>query len=118
MVVQCCYGKKADGKWRMCIDFTNLNKTCLKDSFPLPIIDQLVDATTRHELLSFMNGYLGYNQIKMYKPDKEKTSVVTSQGLYCYNAMPFGMKNVGAEGVYITRAEVIDNLGRLITSIS
>ena len=86
---------KPNGKWRMFIDFTNLNKACLKDSFPLPQIDQLVDATTRHELLSFMDVYSRYNQIPMYEPDEEHTSFITYCGLYCYKAMPFGLKNVG-----------------------
>jgi len=53
--------KKSNGKWRMCVDFTNLNKACPKDSFPLPWIDLLVDLTLRHELLSFMDAFLGYN---------------------------------------------------------
>ena len=55
--------KKNNGKWRMCVDFTNLNKVCLKDSFPLPMIDQLVDSTAGHKLLSFMDAFSGYNQI-------------------------------------------------------
>ena len=57
--------KKANGKWRVCIDFSDLNKACPKDCFPLPRIDQLVDGTAGHELLSFMDAYSGYNQIKM-----------------------------------------------------
>ena len=55
--------KNASGKWRMCVDFTDLNKACLKDSYPLPQVDVLVDSTVRHRLLSFMNAFLGYNQI-------------------------------------------------------
>jgi len=70
--------KKANGKWRMCVDFTNLNKTCPKDSYPLPCINQLVDSTMSHQLLSFMYAFLGYNQIKMDEIDQEKTSFVTS----------------------------------------
>ena len=58
--------KKANGKWRMCVDFTDLNKACPKDSFPLPKIDQLVDSTAGHGLLSFMDAFSGYNQIPMY----------------------------------------------------
>ena len=88
--------KKANGKLRMCMDFTNLNKTCPKDSYPLPRIDQLVDSTIGHKLLSFMDTFLGYNQIKMDEVDQEKTSFITSQGLFCYKVMPFGFKNAGA----------------------
>jgi len=61
--------KKANSKWRMCMDFTNLNKACPKDTYLLPRIDQLVDSTTGHKLLSFMDAFSGYNQIKMEKAD-------------------------------------------------
>ena len=88
--------KKANGKWRMCVDFTNLNKACPKDSYPLLCIDQLVDSTAGHQLLNFTDAFSGYNQIKMDEADQEKTSFVTSQGLFCYKVMPFGLKNVGA----------------------
>ncbi|KAK1587938.1 hypothetical protein Q3G72_018410 [Acer saccharum] len=88
--------KKKNNQWRMCVDFTDLNNACPKDSFPLPRIDQLVDATAGHETLSFMDAYSGYNQIKMHKPDEEKTAFTTDQGLYCYTVMPFGLKNAGA----------------------
>ena len=88
--------KKANGKWRLCIDFTDINRACLKDSFPLPQIDLIVDATACHELLSFMDAFSGYNHISMDPSDKEKTSFVTGQGTYCYRVMPFGLKNVGA----------------------
>ena len=82
--------KKANGKWRMCVDFTNLNKACPKDSYQLPRIDQLVDSTAGHRLLSFMDTFSGYNQIRMDEVDQEKTSFVTSQGLLCYKVMLFG----------------------------
>ena len=88
--------KKANEKWRMCVDFTNLNKACPKDSYSLPRIDALVDSTARNQLLSFMDAFLGYNQIKMEEADQENTSFVTSQGLFCYKVMPFGLKNAGA----------------------
>ena len=85
--------KKANGNWRMCVDFTDLNKACPKDSYPLPRIDTLVDSTARHQLLSFMDAFSSYNQIKMDESDQEKTSFVTSQGLFCYKVMPFRLKN-------------------------
>ena len=88
--------KKANGKWRMCVDFTDLNKAFPKDSYPLPHIDQLVDSTAGHKLLSFMDAFSGYNQIRMDEADQKKMSFVTSQGLFCYEVMPFGLKNAGA----------------------
>ena len=88
--------KKANDKWQMCVDFTNLNKTCPKDSYLLPRINQLVDSTTGHKLLSFMDAFSGYNQIKMDEANQEKTSFITSQGLFCYKMKPFGLKNVGS----------------------
>jgi hypothetical protein len=88
--------KKNTGKWRMCVDFTDLNKACPKDSFPLLRIDQLVDSTAGHKLLTFMDAFSGYNQIKMDENDQEKMSFITSRGLFFYKVMPFGLKNVGA----------------------
>ena len=70
--------KKASRKWRMCVDFTDLNKACPKDSYPLPRVDVLVDSTARHQLLSFIDAFSGYNQIRMHEVDQEKTSFVTS----------------------------------------
>jgi hypothetical protein len=86
--------KKSSGKWQMCVDFTDLNKACPKDSYPLPRIDQLVDSTVGHKLLSFMDTFSSYNQ--MDEADQEKTAFITSRGLFCYKVMPFGLKNVGA----------------------
>ena len=88
--------KKASGKWQMCVDFIDLNKACPKDSYPLPRVDILVDSTAQYQLLSFMDAFLGYNQIRMHEADQEKTSFMTSQGLFCYKVMPFGLKNAGA----------------------
>ena len=70
--------KKSNGKWRMCVDFTNLNNACPKDSFPLPRIGQLVDSTASHELLTFMDAFSGYNHILMKEEDQEKTAPITS----------------------------------------
>ena len=88
--------KKANGKWRLCIDFTYINKACPKDSFPLPRIDLIVDAIAGYELLSFMDAFSGYNQISMDPGDQEKTSFITAQGTYCYRVMAFGLKNARA----------------------
>ena len=88
--------KKVNGKWRLYIDFTDINRACPKDSFPLPRIDLIVVAIAGHELLSFMDAFSGYNQIIMDPNDQENTSFVTGQGTYCYQVMPFGLKNAGA----------------------
>ena len=87
---------KKGNKWRVCVDYTDLNDACPKDSFPLPRIDQIVDASTGRGMLSFLDAFSGYHQIPMHPPDAEKTSFITPHGLYCYNVMPFGLKNVGA----------------------
>ena len=87
--------KKASGKWRMCVDFTDLNKAHPKDNYPLSRVDVLMDSMAQHQLLSFMDAFSGYNQIQMHEDDQEKTSFVTSQGLFYYKVMPFGLKNAG-----------------------
>ena len=76
----------------MCVDYTDLSNTCPNDSFPLPHIDQIVDASAGHVMLSFLDAFSGYHQIPMYPPKAEKTSFIT----LCYNVMPFGLKNAGA----------------------
>ena len=80
------------------MDFTNLNKACPKETYPLPRINQLVDSIAVHQLLNFMDAFSRYNQIKMDKVDQEKTSFLTSQGLFCYKVMSFRLKN--AEATY------------------
>ena len=87
---------KKDGKVRICVDFRDLNKDSLKDDFPLPHINMLVEITAKHSMLSFMDGYFGYNQILMALEDMEKTSFITEWGTYCYRVIPFGWKNAGA----------------------
>jgi hypothetical protein len=82
--------------WRMCVDYTNLNKACPKDPFPLPRIDQVTDSTAGCELLSFVDAYSGFHQIPLYQPDQIKTSFITSYRAYCYRTMPFGLRNAGA----------------------
>ena len=87
---------KKGGKWRVCVDYTDLNDVCPKYSFPLPRIDQIVDASSGHGMLSFLDAFSGYHQIPMYPPDVEKTSFITAHRLFCYNVIPFRLKNAGA----------------------
>ena len=87
---------KNDGKVRMCVDFRDLNNASPKDDFLLPHIDILVDNTAGHVLLSIMDGFLGYNQIKMDLEDMKKTSFIIPWGTYCYKVMPLGLKNPSA----------------------
>jgi hypothetical protein len=104
--------KKANGKWRMCIDFTDLNKACPKDEFPLPRIDSLVDATASSELMSLLDCYSGYHQIWMKKEDEPKTSFITPSGTYCYLRMPEGLKNAGGSFNRMTAKVLHSRIGR------
>ena len=104
--------RKANVKWRICIDYTDLNKACPKDSFPLPKIDQLVDATAGHKFLSFMDAFSGYNQIRMSPEDEENTSFITDRGIYCYKVMPFGLKNAGATYQRLVNKIFEDQIGK------
>lgn len=87
---------KKNGIWRVCIDFTDLNKVFSKTSFPFPYIDTLVDATTGHELLSFMDAFSDYNQILKHLDNYEKTAFITKRKTYYHKVMPFDLKNAGA----------------------
>ena len=88
--------KKANEKWRMCVDFTDLNKACLKDSYPLLSIDALMDSASGCRMLNFLDDFSRYNQIKMYPKDECKTTFMTELSCYCYILMHFGLKNAGA----------------------
>ncbi|XP_004308201.1 PREDICTED: uncharacterized protein LOC101305990 [Fragaria vesca subsp. vesca] len=105
---------KPNGKWRMCVDYTNLNKACPMDSFPLPQIDQLVDSTAGFKMLSFLDAYSGYNQIKMQPTDQDHTTFVTDKGLYCYEVMPFGLKNAGATYQRLVNAMFEEKIGEVM----
>ena len=88
--------KKKSGKWQVCVDFTNLNKACPKDSFPIPRIDQLMDATIGRPWMSFLDAFQGYHQIPLALGDQEKIAFMTPIGNYHYKVMPFGLKNAGS----------------------
>jgi hypothetical protein len=104
--------KKANGKWRMCIDFTDLNKACPKDEFPLPRIDSLVDAVATLELMSLLDCYSGYHQIWMKEEDEPKTSFITPSGTYCYLRMPEGLKNAGGSFSRMASKVLRSQIGR------
>jgi len=104
--------KKANGKWRMCVDFTDLNKACPKDSYPLPNIDAFVDSASGCKMLSFLDAFSGYNQIKMHPRDESKTAFMTETCSYCYKVMLFGLKNAGATHQRIMDKVLAPMLGR------
>jgi hypothetical protein len=88
--------EKPDKSWRMCIDYTSLNKACPKNEYPLPRICQIVDSMVSCELLSFLYAYSSYHQISLVVDDEEKIAFITSFGIFCYTKMAFGLKNRGA----------------------
>jgi hypothetical protein len=104
--------EKPDGYWRMCINYTSLNKACLKDEYPLPHICQIVDSTTTCELLSFLDAYSGYHQISLATDDEEKTSFIMSFGIFCYIKMASGLKNRGATYQKCVHIVLENHIGR------
>ena len=88
--------KKKNGKWRVCVDFTDLNRAYPKDLFPMLKIDQLVDATYGHSRMSFLDAFQGYHQIALAPENREKTAFISPDANYHYNVMPFRLKNAGA----------------------
>ena len=88
--------KKKNGQIRCYVDFRNLNKACPKDEFPLPSMDMLIDSAAGHAMFSFMDGFSGYNQIRMSPKEATKNAFQTPIGNFYYTVMPFGLKNAGA----------------------
>src|SRR4051812_22428261 len=97
---------------RMCVDYGPLNMHCPKDHFPLPRIDQIIDSTAGCDLLSFLDAYSRYNQIRMKEEDEEHTSFITPYGIFCYKTMPFGLKNAGATYQRMMQACLKEQIGR------
>jgi hypothetical protein len=106
--------QKKNGKWRMCIDFTSLNKACPKDNFPLPRIDKIVDSAAGCEVMSLLDCFSGYHQIYMKEEDKASTSFITPFGTYCFIRMPEGLKNAGSTFSRLTKTVLESQAGRNI----
>jgi hypothetical protein len=106
--------QKKSGKWRMCIDFTSLNKACPKDNFPLPRIDKIIDSAAGCEVMSLLDCFSGYHQIYMKAEDKASTSFITPFGTYCFIRMPEGLKNAGFTFSRLTKTVLESQVGRNI----
>jgi hypothetical protein len=104
--------QKKSGKWRMCIDFTSLNKACPKDNFSLPRIDKIVDSAAGCEVMSLLDCFSGYHQIYMKEEDKASTSFITPFGTYCFIRMPEGLKNAGSTFSRLTKTVLESQVGR------
>ena len=96
MASQCGGGTEEGGKWRVCVDYIDINEACPKDSFPLPRINQIMDAMAGHGILSFLDTFSRYHQVPMHPPDVEKTAFIMLHGLFYNNVIPFDLKNAGA----------------------
>jgi hypothetical protein len=106
--------QKKSGKWRMCIDFTSLNKACPKDNFPLSRIDKIIDSAAGCEVMSLLDCFSGYHQIYMKEEDKASTSFITRFGTYCFIRMPEGLKNAGSTFFRLTKTVLESQVGRNI----
>ena len=94
----------------MCIDYTDLNKACPKDPYPLPSIDSFVNIASSFLFLSFLDAYSGYNQMSMYALDEEKTAFITLMGNSCYKVMPFRLKKIFAKHIGVLMEVYIDSM--------
>lgn len=103
---------KGKGKWRLCINFTNLNKTYPNDSYPLPRINALIDGTAGCLLMSFLDAFQGYHQMPLHPEDQEKMAFITNKATYCYTVMPFRLNNAGATYQHLVNKLFQHQLGR------
>jgi hypothetical protein len=106
--------QKKSGKWRMCIEFTSLNKACPKDNFPLSRIDKIVDSAAGCEVMPLLDCFSGYHQIYMKEEDKASTSFITPFGTYCFIRMPEGLKNAESTFSRLTKTVLEGQVGRNI----
>ena len=106
--------RKKNGKWRICVDFMDLNRACLKNPFPMPKIDQLVDATYGHPRMSFLDAFQGYHQIALAAEDQKKTAFISLDTNYHYTMMPFRLKNVGSTYQRMMTKMFRDKIGHTI----
>ena len=106
--------RKKNGKWRVYVDFTNLNQVCPKDPFPMLKIDQLLDATYGHPRMSFLDAFQGYHQIALAAKDQEKTTFISLDANYHYTVMPFGLKNARETYQQMMTRMFWDKIGRTI----
>ncbi|GKE39166.1 reverse transcriptase domain-containing protein [Tanacetum coccineum] len=104
--------KKSNGGWRMCVDFTDINKACPKDCYPLPEIDWKVESLLGFRLKCFLDAYKGYHHIQMVKEDEDKTDFFAGKGVFCYRKMPFGLKNARATYQRLVDKVFHDQIGR------
>ena len=106
--------KKKNGKWRVCVDFTDLNRACPKDPFPMPKIDQLVNATYGHPRMSFLDDFQGYHQIALVVEDQEKMAFISPDANYHYTVIPFRLKNAGATYQWMMTKMFRDKIERTV----
>jgi hypothetical protein len=108
--------RKKNRKWKMCTDFTDLNKCYPKDDFPLTRIDQIIDSASGYDMMALLDYFSGYHQILLRREDEEKTSFITPFGMYCYMRMPEGLCNAGPTFCRMTKATLKDQVGRNVLS--